>query len=169
MIESASPALKATISSRPSATRCREIAASRTTSAEGHGSSPPEMPTAVSERQLELAGACVVPVVVVMPVRVSAAVPHAGKQNRGADADHEQAGGKADPGVELLRHDELGEGERYEAEREDADRVGRRHDQAERRRVPGRSALADEIGGDDRLSVAGRERVRRAPEEGDSE
>ena len=31
------------------------------------------------------------------------------------------------------------------------------------------AALADEIRGDDRLSVAGRERVRSAPEEGDPE
>ena len=117
----------------------------------------------------ELCGRVLVPVVMVMPVGVGAPVPHAGKQNRGADADHEQAGGEADPGIELLRHDELGEGERHEAECEDAHRVGRRHDQAERRRMPGRSALADEIGGDDRLSVAGRERVRCAPEEGDPE
>ena len=50
-------------------------------------------------------------------------------------------------------------------EREDADGVRRRHDQPEQRGVPRRSALADEICGDDRLAVPGRERVRRAPEE----
>ena len=54
--------LKARIRSRPKATRCSEIAASRTTSAEGHGSSPPETPTASSERKLGPSGsaaACV--------------------------------------------------------------------------------------------------------------
>ena len=52
VIVSASPALKARISSSPKATRCSEIAASRTTSAEGQGSRPPETPTANSERKL---------------------------------------------------------------------------------------------------------------------
>src|SRR3954453_7578796 len=51
VIDSASPRLNATISNNPNATRCSEIAASRTTSADGHGSSPPETPTAKSERK----------------------------------------------------------------------------------------------------------------------
>src|SRR6185312_3410120 len=49
---SARPALNATIRSRPKATRWSEIAASRTTSADGHGRSPPETPTASSDRKL---------------------------------------------------------------------------------------------------------------------
>src|SRR5438105_3474630 len=51
VIESARPALNATISSSPNATRWREIAARRTTSAEGHGRSPPDTPTPTSDRQ----------------------------------------------------------------------------------------------------------------------
>src|SRR5919204_5128122 len=42
VIESARPRLKATISSSPKTSRCRAIAARSTTSADGHGSSPPE-------------------------------------------------------------------------------------------------------------------------------
>src|SRR5262249_16936195 len=49
VIVSARPALKARIRSRPKATRWSEIAASRTTSADGQGSSPPETPTASSD------------------------------------------------------------------------------------------------------------------------
>ena len=52
VIVAASPALNARISSSPNATRWSEIAASRTTSADGHGRSPPETPTAKSERRL---------------------------------------------------------------------------------------------------------------------
>ena len=107
--------------------------------------------------------------VVVMAVPVGAAMPDPREQHRGADADHEQPGDEPDPRVELLGDDELGEGERDEPEREDADGVRRRHDQPERRGVPRRPALADEIGRDDRLAVAGRERVRGAPEEGEPE
>ena len=39
------------------------------------------------------------------------------------------------------------------------------HDRAERDRVPRRAARADEVAGDHRLAVAGRERVERAPAE----
>ena len=42
----------------------------------------------------------------------------------------------------------------------------RRDDAAERRCLPGYAALADEVCGDDRLPVAGRERMRHAPEKG---
>jgi hypothetical protein len=44
--------LNATISSIPKATRCSAIALSSTTSAEGQGSSPPEIPSASSPRQV---------------------------------------------------------------------------------------------------------------------
>src|SRR5919206_1182682 len=57
VIESARPALKATIRSRPNATRWSEIAASRTTSADGHGRRPPETPTPTRERQPRLSPA----------------------------------------------------------------------------------------------------------------
>ena len=69
VIVSASPALKARISSSPKATRCSEIAASRTTSADGQGSRPPETPTANSERKLR----ALLAVVVVMVVRAGCA------------------------------------------------------------------------------------------------
>ena len=52
---------------------------------------------------------------------------------------------------------------------EDAERVRDRHGQPEQDGVPRRAALADEVGGDDRLAVARAERVRRAPEERDRE
>jgi hypothetical protein len=68
------------------------------------------------------------------------------------------------PRVEVIRHDELRERERDEAEREDADVCVAVTIRPEQRRVPGRAALADEVGGDDRLAVPGRERVGGAPE-----
>src|SRR5262245_65205526 len=105
----------------------------------------------------------------VVPVAVRAAMPESPNQTRGADAKHEQSRDEPDPRVELLRDDELRERERDEAEREDADRVRRGHDQPERGGVPGLPALADEVGGDDRLAVSRREGVRRAPEEGEGE
>src|SRR5262245_42388129 len=94
-------------------------------------------------------------VVMVVPVTMGSPVPDAPKQYRRADADHEQPGDEPDPGVELLGDDELRERERDEAEREDADRVRRGHDQAERGGVSWLPALADEVGGHDRLPVAG--------------
>ena len=62
-----------------------------------------------------------------------------------------------------------GKAERDEPEREDADRVGDGHGQPEEDRVPRRSPRSDEIGGDDRLAVPRRERVRRAPEHRDQQ
>ena len=162
VIVSARPALKATIRSRPNATRCSEIAASRTTSADGQGSSPPETPTANSERKLgavarrggDGGGGAV-------PCRGASRA----RSTEAPIADDEQPRDEVQPRVEPVGHDELRERERHEAEGEDADRVRHRHDQPEQRRVPRRAALADEVGGDDRLAVPGRERVRRAPEE----
>src|SRR5919201_4389892 len=52
VIVDARPTLNAVISTRPKATRWSEIAASRTTSAEGQGRRPPETPTAKSDRKL---------------------------------------------------------------------------------------------------------------------
>src|SRR5581483_5135420 len=46
VIDSASPSENATMRTSPNARRCREIAASRTTSADGQGRRPPETPTA---------------------------------------------------------------------------------------------------------------------------
>ena len=102
----------------------------------------------------------VVVVMVVLP-----AVPPAGAQHRRADADHEQARDEVQPRVEPVGDDELRESERHQAEAEDADRVRDRHDQPEQRGVARGAALADEVGGDDRLAVAGRKRMRGAPEE----
>ena len=59
--------------------------------------------------------------------------------------------------------------ERHEAEREHAGRVRHRDDAAEQERVDRTALRADEVAGDDRLAVAGRERVRGAPERRDEE
>ena len=56
MSVAASPALKATISTSPSPTRCCAIAASSTTSADGHGTIPAETPIAASPRQVIRSG-----------------------------------------------------------------------------------------------------------------
>ena len=90
-------------------------------------------------------------------------------QDADADGDHEQAGGEVQVGEEVLGQDVLGERERHEAEREDARRVGGGDDPAERDGVARPPAGADEVGGDHRLAVAGRERVDRAPAEGGDE
>ena len=79
--------------------------------------------------------------------------------------DDQQARGEVEPRVELLGQDVLREGQRDEAEREDADRVRDRDDRPERHRVAGGAARAHQVGGDHRLAVAGRERVQRAPAE----
>src|SRR6185312_15972498 len=50
-IARASPTLNASTSAMPNATRCSEIAPRSTTSADGHGSRPPEMPTASRPRR----------------------------------------------------------------------------------------------------------------------
>ena len=52
----ASPALNATIRTSPSATWCCAIAASSTTSADGHGTSPAEAPIAASPRHVMRSG-----------------------------------------------------------------------------------------------------------------
>ena len=86
---------------------------------------------------------------------VGAAVAPARPEDRRADPDHEQPGSEVQPRVEPVGDDELRERERHQAEREDADRVRDRDDQAEQRGVARRPALADEVRGDDRLPVAG--------------
>ena len=106
------PALNAKTSSIPKATRCSEIAASRTTSADGHGSSPPETPTANSERRLGL--------------------PRRGDGDGGGARAGCAASARAsteaptattirpetrfEPGIEPVRHDPLRERERHAAE-----------------------------------------------------
>ena len=72
-------------------------------------------------------------------------------------------------GIEALGQDVLRQEERHQPQREDADRVGDRDGQAEGDGVAGRAARADQVGGDDGLAVAGRERVRGAEAEGDQQ
>src|SRR5438552_12252897 len=96
-------------------------------------------------------------VMMVVTVSMGEPVPEPGDQDGGADADHEQPGGEADPRVELLGDDELRKRERDEPEREDADRVRRGHDQPERRRVLRSPALPDEVRRHDRLPMPGAE------------
>jgi len=50
MSTDASPKLKALISKSPYATRCSAIALKRTTSADGHGTIPPDIPSARIDR-----------------------------------------------------------------------------------------------------------------------
>src|SRR6266404_5226961 len=95
----ASPAEKATMSTRPKPIRPSEMVASITTSADGHGRSPPDTPSAKRLRQPErvrrevrvavvMAG---IPVVVVMVARVIAERDREARAHeRGADADHEE-------------------------------------------------------------------------------
>ena len=172
--------LKATIRSRPNATRCSEIAASRTTSAVGQGRIPPEIPTATSPLiPLPGSGTWLCPccrgrgvaVVVIVAVLVAVTVhgPVARAKHDHADRDDEQRRGEVEPRIEILGNDELREAERDEAEREDTDRVRDRDDPAEQERVSRLAARADHVAGDDRLPVAGRERVRSAPEHCDEE
>ena len=55
--------------------------------------------------------------------------------------------------------------ERHGSEREDTEGVSGRDDEPEQCCVARRSALPDEVRGDDRLAVSGRQRMRHAPEE----
>ena len=163
VIVAARPRLKATISARPKPIRCRAIALSRTTSAEGHGRRPAATPTPSRPRRSCVMVVVAVLVAVAVVVIVSAA-PRAREEDRAADDDHEQARGQRQPGIERLGDDEAREQQGDEAEREDADRVRDRHDAAEQDGVDGPALRSDEVPGDDRLAVSGRERVRRAPE-----
>ena len=55
----ARPNENATISASPNASRCSAIAESSTTSADGHGSRPPDTPSAISDRiESSSGGAC---------------------------------------------------------------------------------------------------------------
>ena len=102
-----------------------------------------------------------------MLVRAGVSCPR--REHGRADADDHQPGGEVEPRIEPVGDDPLREQERHAAEREHAGGVGRGRDQPEQRRVPRRAARADDVGGDDRLAVPGRERVRRAPEEREHE
>ncbi len=168
VMESARPSENATMRTRPNASRCSEIAASRTTSADGHGRIPPETPTASRLRReicviVRMLVVMVVVVVVVVMVRVHA--PDAHPQDAQTDGDDEDAGGEVDPRVEGVGHDPLRERERHEPSANTPTvcvTVTIAPSAAASRGVP---RLPIEIRGDDRLAVSGRQRVRCAPEE----
>jgi hypothetical protein len=105
----------------------------------------------------------------VVAVGVLPPVAEAPPENRGADADDEQARAERQPRVKPLRNDERRERERDDPEREDADRVRGGDDQAERDGVARPAACPHEVPGDDRLAVTRRERVGCAPEGGQEE
>jgi hypothetical protein len=107
----------------------------------------------------------VVLVVAVVRVRVLCAAPEDGR----ADRDHEEARHDREPRVEALGNDEAREEQGHQAEGEDSDRVGDGDDETEQHRMPRAAPRADEVAGDNRLPMPGRERVRRAPERGDDE
>ena len=111
------------------------------------------------------AAAVMVVMVVVAVVVVIVVAARAAAQDRDPDADDHQPGRERQPRVELLRQDPRGEPQRDGAERDDAGRVRDGDGRAEHERVARAAARADEVGGDHRLAVAGRERVQRAPAE----
>ena len=142
----ASPAENATIRTSPSPIRCCATAPSSTTSADGHGISPADAPSASRLRRVarRVRRVVVMVVVVVVPwcvvVRVVVAVvvrvpdrAEARAQHRGADADDEQAGREREPRVQLLGQDPRRQRERDHPEREHAGRVGDGHGRAEQR------------------------------------
>ncbi len=97
------------------------------------------------------------------------AAAHAREQHRGSDTHYEETRGQREPGIQRLRHDELRQEERHEAEREDAGGVGHRDDPTEEERVERSPPCADEIAGHDRLAMPRRECVRGTPEGRDQE
>ena len=105
-------------------------------------------------------------VVVLWPWCAARAAPGRPRaQDARADGDDEQSRGR-------LSHGYRSSGRTYREsvrvtrpEREDADRVGDRDGEAEREGVARRAARADEVRGDHRLAVAGRERVEHPPRE----
>ena len=96
-----------------------------------------------------------------------ASATRTGEEDGRPDADDEQAGDQGQPRIERLGDDEAREQQRHEAEREDADGVRDGHDPTEQDGVDRPPLGADEIAGDDRLPVPGRQRVRSAPEGSD--
>ena len=157
------------ISSSPRATSCCEIAASRTTRADGQGIRPAAAPMPSSPFQLRSWLVVVVVVVWSWPWRGARARARAAQPASAArppDAHDQQAGDQRQPGIEVLRQHVLRQRERHDAEREHADRVGHRDRRSERDRVPRAAASADQVGGHHRLAVTRRERVQRAPAEG---
>src|SRR5207248_6466683 len=88
-------------------------------------------------------------VVVVVAAYVGATMSYPGHEDGRADPDDEQARGEVEPRVQPGGHDELGQGERHQAEGEHPDGVRRGHDQPEQRRVERRPAAPDQVGGDD--------------------
>ena len=125
--------------------------------------SGPDVPPALSsgktleapDRDQRAAARSLVLVVMVAVVVRVAPVPVAAAEDRGADRDDEHARDEVQPRVQLLGDDEGRERESDKAECEDADRVRYGRDRAERRSVPRGAALADEVGGNDRLPVTG--------------
>ena len=100
----------------------------------------------------------------VVVVVVAACVARAPEEDTGPDADDEHPRDERQPGIELLRDDDGREPERHETQREHARRVGDRDRGPEREGVPRPAAGADEVAGDERLPVPGREGVRGTPE-----
>ena len=176
VIVAARPMLNATMSASPRPIRWSAIAERRTTSAEGQGRSPAAMPT--PRIPFEVSASSWSCVVLVRPpwswswswwwwcdVRASAGAAEDGC----ADGDDEHARDEREPRVQLLGNDERGKPERHEAEREDAGRVRDRDGAAEEEGVARPSLRPDEVGGDHRLAVSRRQRVRRTPERRDQE
>src|SRR5262249_5383411 len=71
------------------------------------------------------------------------------------------------PWIEALRQDVFGKIQRNKSEREYADRMRQRNGGSKEYRVFARSARADEIAGNDRFAVTGRQRVHGSEPERD--
>ena len=100
---------------------------------------------------------------VVVPMPPVGVDPRA--QHSRSDHHHEQAGDQVEPRVQVLGQDVLRQRERDEAEREHADGVGHGDRRAQGHGMARLAAGAHQVGGDHRLSVARRQRVKRAPAE----
>ena len=97
-----------------------------------------------------------------------APLAHAPAEDADADADDQQRRDEVQPRVELVGDDELREASVTRPSAKTPIVCVTVTISPRQHRVPRRAARADQVGGDDRLAVPGRERVRRAPEERDA-
>ena len=97
-----------------------------------------------------------------MPVHAARAEPP--PEHGEPDPDDEEPREEREPRIELLGDEEPRKEERHESQPEHAGGVGHGDRRAEEDRVPGAPAGPHEIAGDERLAVAGSQRVRGAPE-----
>ena len=108
-------------------------------------------------------------VVVMMMPEVPVAVAKALAEQDQTHPQHEQAGGQAHPGVELIGQDVVGEQQRHQPQGDHTGRVGDGHRQPQEEGVARRPPRSHQIRPDDGLAVARREGMGRSPEERQAE